>query len=108
MMVVFRLRRGPGAPAGKSECQVPLPGAVSIATVAAELPDDAVDLRKAKPGAFSRRLGGEERIERASCDIGRHAGAGIGDADQDAPFIAAVDGRADLQRAARFHRIARH
>src|SRR3982750_1196674 len=41
----------------------------------------AVNHRQAKTGALPDRLGGEERIKSAGDDIGRHAGAGVTDAE---------------------------
>jgi hypothetical protein len=47
------------------------------------LPDEAVDHRQAEPRSLPERLGGEERIEGARDDVGRHAGARVGDAQRD-------------------------
>jgi hypothetical protein len=47
--------------------------------VAGRLFDEAVHLRKTKPGALSHLLGGEERFEGLGDHLGRHAGTGIGD-----------------------------
>ena len=48
---------------------------------AAGLLDDAIHRREAKPGALADFLGREERLEDLVDDIGRNAGAGIGDVD---------------------------
>ena len=45
--------------------------------------DDAVAHAQAKPGAFSRGFGGEERLEHALQRFLRHAGAGVGDFGDD-------------------------
>ena len=84
----------------------------------ARLPGEAVDHRQPEPGALADRLGGEERIEGARDHVGRHAGAGVGDAERDVlprrqvalargalvePFVGGLDGEA----AAVGHGVAR-
>ena len=49
--------------------------------LAARLVREAENLAEAETGALADRLGGEERLERALDDVGRHAAAGVGDAD---------------------------
>ena len=44
---------------------------------AAGLLDEAIDHAQAEAGALAHLLGGEERLEGAAGDLGRHAGAGI-------------------------------
>jgi hypothetical protein len=46
------------------------------------LAGEAIDHRQAEPGALADRLGGEERIEGARHHIGRHAGAGVANAQR--------------------------
>src|SRR6185437_8296581 len=46
--------------------------------------DDVVTHRQAEPGAFTRRLGGEERVEHLFPHLGRNAGAVVADSDFDA------------------------
>src|SRR5439155_20943399 len=46
-----------------------------------EAADDAVADRQPQAGAFADVLGGEERIEHAGGDLGRHAVAGVLDLD---------------------------
>ena len=49
--------------------------------LAARLVGEAEDLAEAEAGALADRLGGEEGLERALEHLGRHAAAGVGDAD---------------------------
>ena len=56
---------------------------------AAGLVGEAEDLAEAEAGALADRLGGEEGLERALEHVGRHAAAGVGDADLD--IIAGAD-----------------
>ena len=44
---------------------------------------ESVNHAEAEAGAFAHLLGGEERLEGAAGDLGRHAGAGIGHGDHD-------------------------
>ena len=60
------------------------------------LDDDVVTERKAEPGAFAGRLGGEERIEHLFLHFGRNAGAVVADPDFDA--VAEVFGRGGKRR----------
>ena len=86
----------------------------------AGLPGEAVDLAEAEPGALADRLGREERLEDLGEDGGRHALAGVADADHG--VVAGLDlagggeigggaddavSRLDDQRPAARHRIAR-
>ena len=50
---------------------------------AAGLLGESVDHAEAEAGALAHLLGGEERLEGAAGDLGRHAGAGIGHGDHD-------------------------
>ena len=50
---------------------------------AAGLAGEAVDLRQAEAGALPDLLGGEEWLEDAADDLGRDAGAAVGDAQGD-------------------------
>jgi hypothetical protein len=43
--------------------------------------DDVVTHRKAKPGSFTRRLGGKERIEHLFPHLGRDSGSVVANAD---------------------------
>ncbi len=85
---------------------------------AAGLLDDAVDGREAEPGSLADFLGREERLEDLVDDLGRYAGAGIGDIDahvvggrhavvgQSRGFIRRDVGRLHGQLAAIRHRVA--
>ena len=57
--------------------------AMSIADLAARLVGEAENLAEAEAGALADRLGGEEGLEHALEMLGRHAAAGVGDADAD-------------------------
>jgi hypothetical protein len=48
---------------------------------AAGLFDDAIDRRQAEAGALADFLGREERLEDLVDDVGRNAGAGVGNVD---------------------------
>ena len=75
--------------------------------VAAQLMDDAEDLRQAQPRPLAGRLGGEERIERPGDDIGGHAASRILDR-QEHHVGRGFKGRAQGDRSAiARHRIAR-
>ena len=58
--------------------------------------DDVMAYGKPEPGALTRRLGGEERVEHSFFDVGRDAGAIVADPDLDA--IAEIPGRRDNRR----------
>ena len=60
------------------------------------LDDDVVADGQAKPGAFSGRLGREERIEHLLLHLGRNAGAVV--ADPDLHAVAEVFGRGSKGR----------
>ena len=97
---------------------VPLPTSLSKKMCAAGLLDDAVDGRKAEPGALADLLGREERLEDLGLDLRRNAGAGVLDLDQhivgrrqrlvaEGRDLRRLDvARADRQRAAVRHRVA--
>ncbi|MBA7484170.1 hypothetical protein ES707_19694 [subsurface metagenome] len=53
------------------------------AHLAARLPREAVHHRQPEPGALADRLCREERIEGACDHIGRHADAGVGNAERE-------------------------
>ena len=83
---------------------------------AAMLADEGEDLAEAEARALARFLGGEEGLEDALGDLGRHAAAVVGDAERDVlARLAAADrlrfqhGRArhDADRAAAVDRVAR-
>ena len=57
---------------------VPLPGAAFDPRRAARLARHAIDHRQAEAGALADLLGGEEGLERALGDLGRHSDAGVG------------------------------
>src|SRR6185437_4672503 len=74
--------------------------------IAAHLAHQPVHLGKPEAGALARRLGGEEGVEGARDHFGRHAGSGIADRHQHAPFVDWVAGRGDGERSAVRHRVA--
>src|SRR5215510_4116981 len=72
--------------------------------LAVMLSDNPVDGVQPQPGAFALRLGGEERLEDASLNIGRNAGAVVVDFDQN---VIRLDRRANPQVALAVHRVNR-
>ena len=84
----------------------------------ARLPHETVDHRQTEPGALADGLGGEERIEHASDDLGRHAGAVVRHAQRDVlagrqlavsggPLVEPLVGGLDRQAATIGHGVAR-
>src|ERR1043166_4968551 len=65
--------------------------------IAARLLDEAVDHAEAEPAALADLLRREEWLEGLGECLGRHAGSGIGDADQ--AVVAALDAEAGGGRA---------
>src|SRR4051794_17751166 len=63
---------------------------------AADFAHDPVADRKAQPGAYPNRLGGEERIENPGQDLGRNTDAGVPDLDGDPPVTVEPRGEPDL------------
>ena len=68
---------------------------------AARLPRHAVDHRQAKAGALADFLGGEEGLERALGDFGRHADAGVADGQLDIVAVRELGVAVDLHRPGR-------
>ena len=60
---------------------MPLPDLAFDPDLAARLVGEAENLAEAEAGALADRLGREEGLERAFEHVGRHAAAGVGDAD---------------------------
>jgi len=62
---------------------LPWPGVLVTSIFAPRLLGEAEDLRQAQAGAFTHRLGGEERLENAFDGVFGNAGAGIGERNGD-------------------------
>ena len=93
--------RHPGDRQADGEDRAPLRRAGLGRDLAAVLLEDLVADARPEAGAFADGLGREERVEDAAQDVGRDAGAGVGDADdRDAVLHAGLD--RDLARARRW------
>jgi hypothetical protein len=76
--------------------------------VPARLAREARDLGKAEAGTLPRLLGGEERLARSRRDLGRHAGAGVGNRDHDVRTGSGGVAAREIRRLEREKTRARH